>query len=224
MNYTLLKNGIDSLKSVYTNSEDFKAELEDGRHYVKDSVIYLSHGIEILLKHLIAQDSQSLLFVNTDKYIAAKKKKEVESLKDVFDADPYLRTITLDEAMNRIEYICDIKIPKELKAAIHFVKKQRNKLMHFGISLNADEMNDFLDTLEFCYEETIKFSSTHIPEFQNYFESSRFSVRDTLAIEKELIKLLNDLDIRARKIIKEEFPDSNVDQVIPIKKFQIRFD
>lgn len=68
MKFSLVKNGADSLKNAFINIERID-ELEIGHdHALKDAVIFLNHGIEILLKVILAKRSFALMFDNVKDY------------------------------------------------------------------------------------------------------------------------------------------------------------
>ncbi|MEK4987233.1 hypothetical protein NYE46_09400 [Listeria sp. FSL L8-0308] len=79
----LAENGADSLKAAYLIIEKLPS-LEDGlSHNLKDAVISLNHGIEILFKLILKNYEEYLIFADLDKYMTAKKnswKKEKRML------------------------------------------------------------------------------------------------------------------------------------------------
>lgn len=120
MNYSLLDNGVDSLKAAYKSIDSFYENDDSGDHFLKDSIIFLNHGNEILLKYLISLRSPALLFADIDKYLKAKEDSIKTGKSDVFEVNSQLRTITLEEAIKRTEYACDLQLPTNLKATIFF--------------------------------------------------------------------------------------------------------
>lgn len=65
MEFTLLDNGTDSLKKAKESIENFE-ELHKthGYHNLKDAIIFLNHGIEILLKYILSKEmSRSYLVI-----------------------------------------------------------------------------------------------------------------------------------------------------------------
>lgn len=80
MEYSLLENGIDSLKKAKTNIEGFeKYHKESSYHFLKDVIIFLNHGIEILLKYILSKQNESLIFTDINLYMEAKEKLKNES-------------------------------------------------------------------------------------------------------------------------------------------------
>lgn len=177
MKFTLLDNGADSLKSAYINLESLKEIAEGGEHRLKDAVIFLNHGGELLLKLILQNHSPSLMFEKIDIYLEAKKKlKKTESAKTVFDINKNLKTVSLLEALTRVEFLCDIEIPDNFRNSILYVNKIRNQFMHYEVELDDKETDTLVNNLYFCYEETIKFLENHIDDLDDYIQDSRFEL------------------------------------------------
>jgi hypothetical protein len=177
LKYTLLDNGADSLKSAFENIEMLNEIAEGGHHRLKDAVIFLNHGIEILLKLILKNHSPSLMFENIHTYLKAKEKlKNTPNAKNVFEIDKNLRTVTLLEALKRVEFLCDIEIPENFRASILYINDIRNQIMHYAIELDDDEREKLVNRLKYCYEEAVNFFETHIKDLQNIIEESRFEL------------------------------------------------
>jgi hypothetical protein len=74
MRYTLLENGVDSLKGAYLCLGKL-SELKEGIECnVKDAVLNLNHAVEILFKLILKQENEYLVFTDLDKYLKAKEK------------------------------------------------------------------------------------------------------------------------------------------------------
>ncbi|MEB2301650.1 hypothetical protein LAV72_18765 [Lysinibacillus xylanilyticus] len=178
MKFTLLDNGADSLKSAYENLELLKDVAEGGEHRLKDAVIFLNHGVELLLKYILKQRSSALMFEKIELYLKAKQdlKKSSGNQKTVFDIDKNLRTVSLLEALKRIEYLCDIEIPKKLNSTILYVNKIRNNFMHYEVELDDEETETLVTNLQVCYEQAVEFLESHIEDLDDYIQDSRFEL------------------------------------------------
>ncbi|MGH1010100.1 MULTISPECIES: hypothetical protein [Bacillus cereus group] len=178
MKFTLLDNGADSLRSAYENLEQLKEVVEGGEHRLKDTVIFLNHGVELLLKYILKQRSPALMFEKIEPYLKAKQdlKKSKGGQKTVFDIDKNLRTVSLLEALKRIEYLCDIEIPEEFNATILYVNKIRNNFMHYEVELDEKETDILVANLQVCYEQAVKFLESHIEDLDDYIQDSRFEL------------------------------------------------
>ncbi|WP_053565558.1 MULTISPECIES: hypothetical protein [Bacillus] len=177
MKFTLLDNGADSLKSAYENLESLKDIAEGGQHRLKDAVIFLNHGVELLLKLILKEHSPSLMFEKINDYLEAKKKlKKTEDAKTVFDINKKLKTVSLLEALTRVEYLCDIDIPDNFRGSILYVNQIRNQFMHYEVELGEHETETLVTKLQMCYEETIEFLENHIEDLDNIIKDSRFEL------------------------------------------------
>jgi hypothetical protein len=177
LKYTLLDNGADSLKSAFENIEAFDEVVEGGYHRLKDAVIFLNHGVEILLKLILKNHSPSLMFENIDAYLKAKEGlKKNPKAKNVFEINKNLKTVTLLEALKRVEYLCDIEIPENFRASIMYINDIRNRIMHYEIELDDDEREKLVKALKYCYEEAVNFFESHIEDLEIIIEGSRFEL------------------------------------------------
>ncbi|MFD4491669.1 hypothetical protein [Lysinibacillus fusiformis] len=174
MKFSLVKNGADSLKNAFINIERID-ELEIGHdHALKDAVIFLNHGIEILLKVILAKRSFALMFDNVKDYQKAKIELSKTDKKDVFEVNPNLKTVSLTEALLRVEYLCDIEIDINMKSAVLALNSVRNKIMHFSVEIEEDEVLELTKKLEFCYNAVNNFFEKHIEDFDEFIDDARF--------------------------------------------------
>lgn len=176
MNYTLLDNGADSFRAAYNCLQKLENLQEGLEHNLKDAVIFLNHGVEILLKLVLKNHSAALMFSDIKAYQKAREEMKKSGKADVFEVDQHLKTVTLEEAVKRVEYLCDIEIPDQLKAAILYINKIRNKLMHYGITLDDAELETLTRRLKACYEESVQFLQAHIEDLEEKIRGSRFEM------------------------------------------------
>lgn len=172
--FSLLQNGADSIKGAYSRIEKLDELVEGIDHNLKDAVIFLNHGIEILLKVMLAERSSALMFSNIKEYQKAKESLKKGGKKDVFEVNPELQTVSLKEALARIEYLCDVEIEDRMRSAIFELNMIRNKLMHFSLILNGQEVSNLTETLKFCYTVVCDFFETHIEGFNDFVDEARY--------------------------------------------------
>ncbi|MFD2133325.1 hypothetical protein ACFSKI_19100 [Pseudogracilibacillus auburnensis] len=170
MKFDLLKNGCDSFKIAHELINQYRIGEEIHDYHLKDIVIYMNHGIEILMKYILSNKDEVLLFNNIDRYAKARKEMKDKGHTSVFKADSKLHTINLNSAIERIEHILDIKIEQELKKHIDELIIVRNELMHYTTELTTREALNLVDDLEICYELSYEFFATNIG--RDVFESS----------------------------------------------------
>ncbi|MEI2467403.1 hypothetical protein [Niallia taxi] len=193
MEFTLLDNGIDSLKKTELSIQRFnQLHRPNSYHLLKDAIIYLNHGIEILLKYLLTEQHESLIFKDLRLYLEARKQLKYMSPKengfgtyleknkptvfDVVEKGKRLETITLTEALHRVECLCDTEITKEFKSSIFLINKYRNDITHHSIKLSEFEEQKFIHDLKMLYINTLDFFSEHISELYVKVDVDRFEV------------------------------------------------
>lgn len=174
MKFTLLDNGADSLKGAYESLERFNNQYSGTDHNLKDAVIFLNHGLEILFKLILKQASPALMFSDIKAYQKAKEEMRKKGVANVFEINATLHTVTLEEALKRVELLCDIDIPDSLKGAIFYINKIRNQLMHYEVELDDEQLIELVQKIKFCYEESVEFLGTHIDDLEEKIEESRF--------------------------------------------------
>jgi len=81
MKITLIENGLDSLSKAYSFLERYEKEKEshankETRFFIlKDAILSMQHGVEILFKHILKNNNEILLYSSvTDKLRDAFKK------------------------------------------------------------------------------------------------------------------------------------------------------
>ncbi|QNK89454.1 hypothetical protein H7992_07250 [Sporosarcina sp. resist] len=185
MKYTLIENGTDSFKSAFENIEKFGGITQGGRHRLKDAVIFLNHGVEILLKYILQEHHPSFIFNKIDSYLDAKKNLKKISLdtrknpenkkvaRTVFDVKN-LQTVGIAEALRRVEYLCDIEIPLEFKNSISAINEIRNQIMHYEVDIDDSEKEKLITRLKYCYQESVDFFKVHIDNLEHEIVMSRF--------------------------------------------------
>lgn len=196
MEFTLLDNGTDSLKKAKESIEQFEAlHREHSYHHLKDAIIFLNHGIEILFKYILSKRNESLIFTEFKIYMEAKK-----HLKDmppkvkgfgiyldrnkptVFDVpskkigNKKLTTITLKEALERVELLCDIEIPDDFRNGIYLINEYRNDLSHHSIKLTDSDEEKLITVLKSLYDNTLDFFEKHIPGIMEKIDAERFEL------------------------------------------------
>ena len=138
------------------------------------SRIFLNHGIEILLKVILSKRSFALIFDNIKDYQKAKIELTKTGKKDVFEVNQNLKTVSLTEALIRVEYLCDIEIENDMKNAVLALNSVRNKIMHFSVEIEEDEVMELTKKLEFCYNVANNFFEKHIEDFNEFIDDARF--------------------------------------------------
>ncbi|MDU8675344.1 hypothetical protein [Paenibacillus polymyxa] len=172
---SLLENGTDSFKSAYDIMEKLPQLQEGLAHNLKDAVLALNHGIEILLKLILKEKEEYLIFSDIGKYMNAKEKMIEQGKDNVLDV-AHLNTVTIHEAINRIKYLCNYPMPDELIISIKYLSKIRNQFMHYEINLSEEEMLELLVKLKVVYQLSVEFFKKYINSLEAAIDFSRYEL------------------------------------------------
>jgi hypothetical protein len=110
--FDLLANALDSLHHAI----DHVAPMGDepGAKDYKQAILAVAHAVELLLKERLQREHPALIWRNVEKYPS-------------LDA----QTVSVDEAIARLESICRVKISDDDRSAIKSSKLLRNSIQHF---------------------------------------------------------------------------------------------
>jgi hypothetical protein len=214
LEFTLLDNGTDSLKKAKQSIEKFESlHREHSYHHLKDAIIFLNHGIEILCKYILSKRSESLIFSDLKVYMSAKEHLKGIPPKGtgfgihldrnkptVFDVpakkigNKKLTTITLKEALERLEFLCDIDIPEDFRNAVYVVNEYRNGLTHHSIKLTSEDEDKLITVLKSLYDNALDFFEQHIPGIMEKIDAKRFELTQAEweEIQREMQEFYNE--------------------------------
>jgi len=74
-----------------------------------------------------------------------------------------LKTITLIEALERVEYIYETTISEGLEEAVRYLNDYRNIITHHSISIDSSEVDILISNINFTYQSSIVFLDKHLP-------------------------------------------------------------
>lgn len=174
LNFSLIENGVDSLKAAYNSLTEAKYVYEGSEHHFKDATLSLNHANEILFKTLLKEQHEFLIFSDISAYMNAKANMLIGAKSNVFEVKPNLKTINLKEAIMRLSLLCDIEVPKHFIDALEDLTKKRNQIMHYAIKMSQEEYEQFIQKLKDCYELTIHYFSQHFKGLVLMLENARF--------------------------------------------------
>lgn len=145
MKITLLENGMDSLQfgaqsflKFEKNTVNRKPNKND-YFLLKRAILFTHHGVELLLKYILHEKSEFLIVSKIDAaYLDAYRKKQQCQNGSIFDFCDLtsIHTITYDEALLRVEKICDFNMQKSLIENLRKLNHVRNALTHAEINLD----------------------------------------------------------------------------------------
>ena len=176
----LLDNSHHSLKRGYEMWSLWKKT--DDAWLLKESIIWVHHGIELALKQLLAQTNAFLVFENVDAAIEnlgkLRKKTGMEKagVIDLFDNSDKVKSVGFQNLIERVAVALSIpELAKNapLRQKIDELTQYRNKIVHFSIELDitaiSNLLSDILDPLLSMLERGVKddnFIRNRIPEIR----------------------------------------------------------
>lgn len=173
MKLNFLDSGLDSLKKGFQNLIEYEKNTfylkkkiadEDRFYQLKDAILFTQHGIEILVKSIIHNHSEYLIFSQIDANVkAAIQQKNQQNLNSVFESDlkHKIHTVTFLESIERLKIIPNVKISKTLESRLKELESYRNIIMHSEPYLNEYDINETFDGLS---DELDLFFSQNIGE------------------------------------------------------------
>lgn len=118
--FDLLTNGIDSIETAISLLA-WEDERDDARR-LKQAVLAVAHGVELLLKERLRRVHPVLIWENVDKFPSLRA-----------------RTVTVDSALNRLIKIGGLTISNEDCALIQSLRDTRNAIEHYSWSTTKSE-------------------------------------------------------------------------------------
>ena len=132
----LLENGLDFLLSA--------AEAVQGSQSprsLKDAVLHVANGTELLFKARLAEEHWTLIFANPDE----------ASYEKLSDAE--FRSVNFRKAIDRLGKIAEVYVDKSVIAHLENLRKLRNRLTHFTTTLNSSQTKSLVaKSMKFCVE------------------------------------------------------------------------
>lgn len=168
MQFSLVENGVDSLKATAEKLFEYYEDHEFKGFQVKDAVFTYVHSVEVLSKYLIKQDNEERIFTDKEAYKTAKIKVDGVKNKNVFDVNPNLQTITVTKAINILNsegWNLENELHQDLKRII----QMRNQLIHYTVNLNEEDFLDFVSKLRRNFQELVSFFVKQIIDFEEIF-------------------------------------------------------
>ena len=108
---------------------------------LKDAVLHLANGIELLLKSRLAREHWSLIFSEVNR----------ASYKELAKAD--FASVDYPTAVKRLKQIVRVEIDKSVGSHIENLRKLRNRLTHFTATLEPAQAKSLVaKSMNFCVE------------------------------------------------------------------------
>ena len=132
----LLDNALDSLLSAAE-----AVHRDEGPRSLKEAVLHLGNGIELLVKARLAREHWTLIFSNTDQASYDKL------------ADAEFSSVDFPKAIARLEHITKVSVDKAVISHIDSLRKLRNRLTHYAATLDSAQTKSLVaKSMTFCVE------------------------------------------------------------------------
>ena len=133
---SLLENALDFLLSAAE-----AVRRDEGPRSLKDAVLHLANGIELLVKARLAREHWSLIFSDINK----------ASFDELAKSD--FGSVDFPKARKRLEQIVGVPIDKSVGTHVDNLRKLRNKLTHFMATLDPVQAKSLVaKSMTFCVE------------------------------------------------------------------------
>ena len=137
----LLDNALDSLLSAAE-----AVRRDEGPRSLKEAVLHLANGVELLIKARLAREHWSLIFSNINQ----------ASYGELTKAD--FASVDFPIARKRLEQIARVSIDKSIISHIDTLRKLRNQLTHFTATLDPVQTKSLVaksmtSCVEFCEQQ-----------------------------------------------------------------------
>ncbi|WP_460408815.1 hypothetical protein [Pseudomonas amygdali] len=145
MKITLIENGLDSLRKGYQFLGEHEKLISNGADdsdlfsVLKDAILNIQHGVEILFKHLLLQKNEFLVYTDISKLKEAYRSKAKGEISELYEAEG-VHTVTFKESIDRLRDICGIPISESLKKKLLKVESWRNKITHSAAIITDDDV------------------------------------------------------------------------------------
>ena len=123
---------------------------------LKEAIIWIHHGIELCLKQLLVQSNEYLVFENIDEavkklaHLRRQPNMNQATVFDLFDHGEGAYTVGFNKLIERVATI--LSIPElatgaPLRESIKELTNYRNKIIHFSIEVELEEIATLLTNL-----------------------------------------------------------------------------
>jgi hypothetical protein len=207
----LLDNGIDSLKKGTEYLIKYYREADEERKmiFLKDSIIFLHHGTEIIIKYILFTNNEYLIFSQIDSnVIKAYKQMRQNKKNSVFETSlvDKLHTVTFEVACERVTELLGYEMSTILKGKLESLNKLRNRIIHSEVSINQMEIialfTNFLDELNDYFYKILKNKYTEAIGYTQLKEE--FASIKSYLIDNEKEYLINVYDIIIKNFEKHD--------------------
>lgn len=142
---SLRENGEHSFKR---SLEFYKAyERTQDQMLLKDTIIFLHHGIELLLKEVLIRHSPYLIFEELRDIPKKQKDADTQGV-GIFYLEKPPKSVSYDVAISRVEaFIKPEELNESLLKSLDQLNRLRNQLEHYAIEISREEVVKILEAI-----------------------------------------------------------------------------
>jgi hypothetical protein len=143
---SLRENGLHSL---WRGIESYGAyDKNQDKLMLKDAIMFLHHGVELLMKEILNKYSLFLIFEDLSK--AATRQEEANNQGvGIFYLENPPKTVTYEEAIKRVSaFIKPPELTKDLQKNLATLNQFRNQLEHYAIDVDKEKIVQLLAALQ----------------------------------------------------------------------------
>ncbi len=176
---------------------------------LKDAIMFLHHGIELLMKEILVCHSPYLIFEEL-KDLPRKQKLADKQGISIFSIDKPPRTVTYEVACERVEaFIKSAELNDKLLGNLEELNRLRNKLEHHEIEADRQEVEELLLAI---HDPLLRLFEAHIGKL-NQLQTSQAKqiwnniIRDAGLTRFNFIQSVRPIDgarIAAKRVIVDE--------------------
>ncbi len=158
---TLLQNGVHSLERGFQRFDEYLREDDD--FLLKEAIMFIHHGIELLLKQLLAQANEFLIFSDLRQVVRKQQQAKKQGL-HLLDLEDPPHTVTYLDAIERVDAFLDVpEFDARLQKALRELNRWRNMLEHYAIEADREAILRILADIRVPLLAVFK---AHIPDFE----------------------------------------------------------
>ncbi|MBN1875916.1 MAG: hypothetical protein JXA33_16960 [Anaerolineae bacterium] len=142
----LKENGLHSLwrgieaYQEYTQAQD--------KWLLKEAIMFVHHGIELLMKEILVEHSEYLIFDDIGRDTVKKQKKANLEKTGVFYLQDPPKTVTFLDAIKRVEaFVQSSELDEALATWLYELNQLRNQLEHYAIEADAERVVKLLSNI-----------------------------------------------------------------------------
>lgn len=143
---TLKENGLHSL---WKGIESYWAyERTKNKWLLKEAILFVHHGIELLMKEILVRHSEYLIFADIGASTVRKQKQANSQGIGVFYLPKPPKTVTYLDAIDRVEaFIHPDNLDSLLLSRLYDLNRLRNQLEHYEIDVDAEQVEELFGDL-----------------------------------------------------------------------------